>query len=133
MFKYFSLIIILMVSGCGFIPTTDNYNSKVQSWIGVHVSVLEEGWGYPTRKLETYNGNIVYVFDYSSTVTTPTTANTTYSPAVQAGGVIYVPATSQTQISSGRTYVLSCSTFFTLNKDSGVIENVRFEGNNCKS
>ena len=86
-----------------------------------------------TRKLEAYNGNIVYVFDHSSTVTMPTTANTTYSPAVQAGGVIYVPASSQTQINGGQTYVLSCSTFFTINKDSGVIENVRFEGNNCKS
>ena len=133
MIKNLSLMVVLMISACGSIPTTGNYNLIVQSWVGSHISVLEANWGYPTRKLEAYNGNIVYVFDHSSTVTMPTTANTTYSPAVQAGGVIYVPASSQTQINGGQTYVLSCSTFFTINKDSGVIENVRFQGNNCKS
>ena len=124
---------VVLLSGCGAIPTTENYNTRVQSWVGSHVSVLEGSWGYPTRKIEAYNRNVVYVFDRSSAITMPTTANTTYSPAVTAGGVTYVPASSQTQISGGQSYVLSCSTFFTINKDSGVIENVRFQGNNCKS
>jgi len=132
--KYKLLFLVaLFISGCVTIPTAEKYNQQLQQFIGLHVSYIEKSMGYPTSKTETFNGDIVYVYDKSSTYTTPTQSRTTYTPAVTAGGVVYVPAKSKTSTTGGNIIIHNCSTFFTINKVTGIIEHIRFEGNACKA
>ena len=127
------LFVAFITSGCVIFPTAEKYNLKVQKYVGLPVSNLENTMGYPSRKTEAFNGDAVYIYDKSSSYTTPTKSKTTYTPAVTAGSVVYVPASSKTKITGGQTYHSSCSTYFTINKTNGIIKHVRFEGNACKS
>lgn len=114
-------------------PTVDKYNQKMQDFVGLPVSNLEKTMGYPSRKTEAFNGDVVYIYDKNSSYTTPTKAKTTYTPAVTAGNVVYVPSSSKTKVTGGHTFKLNCSTYFTINKTNGVIKHMRFEGNACES
>ena len=127
------LLVAFIISGCVTFPTTEKYNLKVQKYVGLPVSNLENTMGYPSRKTEAFNGDVVYIYDKSSSYTTPTKSKTTYTPAVKAGSVVYVPASSKTRVTGGQTYHSNCSTYFTINKSNGIIKHVRFEGNACQS
>lgn len=125
--------LFFLLSGCGVLPTEEKYNVAVHKWVGIHVSELEKVVGYPSRKLEAFNGNPVYVYEKSSTYKTPVKSETKYTPPVAVNGVVYVPEKSETKTTGGVIFVNSCSTFFTINKNTGLIDSVRFEGNSCAS
>jgi hypothetical protein len=126
-------LLCFFMFGCGMMPSEQKYNTSIQKFVGAHVSQLESSVGYPSRKLEAFNGDSVYVYDTSSTYVTPVKSETKYTPPVAVNGVVYVPEKAKTKTTGGVSISKNCSTFFTINKDTGIIESARYKGNSCTS
>ena len=109
---------LLQLTACA---TSAKYSAIVDSWTGSHIDKLVASWGYPTNSFEAPNGNKVYVYSTSRSVTLPTTAQTTY-----------YGNTANTYINGGQTIGLTCETFFEVDKDQKIVT-WRWRGNDCKS
>ncbi len=100
----------LLLAGCA---TTENYNRKLDTWVGHPVNELFEAWGPPATTFENGLGMTMYTYIYNG----GTTYNTLPNPYLN------YTATYQTQ-----NYCKT--TFFVRN---GFIKNWRWEGNSCRS
>lgn len=63
-----TILLIITVSGCA---THKNFVTKYNRWIGKNISELIRESGYPNSSYDIPNGNKVYVYTKSTTLTTP--------------------------------------------------------------
>lgn len=128
------VVVIFIISGCVTTrPTAEGYKQLMDQYVGIHASELEDRMGYPDKISEAFNGDKVYVYDKRSSYTTPVKSKTTYTKAVEVNGVVMKPAKSETKTTGGDTITRYCTTYFTINKSSGIVEKIRWEGNSCKA
>lgn len=118
-----SILSLIFLAGCA---TTAKYEAKLNTWIGQTPEHLINTWGYPAGSFDHPNGNRVYVYSASRTVST-TMPGTTYLN--HNGGGRYT-ATTYGGATINSDYW--CKTFFEVGP-GGKIDTWKYEGNDCKS
>lgn len=112
---------LLSLCGCALFASTDKYEAKLNTWIGHPVTDLEDSWGYAAGSFIAADGNKVYVYSSSSSVTQPMTVyQSTY------GGQ------TATTVTGGDTTQYSCVTYFETDATGRIIK-WRYTGNACRS
>jgi hypothetical protein len=122
----FMLLCVCLVSGCA---TTANYQRILNNWQGAKMSDLINTWGYPDAAVRLPNGDLVYMYTRQRFYTTPTTPMMTPTIINVSGTPMYA-TTYNGMVMGGQSYILSCRTWFEVNRQ-GVIVNTQFQGNNC--
>ena len=90
-----------------------NFDDKVQSWVGVTGERLLEEWGYPQRTINNpLNGNRVLVYGSQRTSST--------SIPIYKNGPVYTAQNTR-----------YCNIYFELD-NTGIIIKSRYEGNACR-
>lgn len=109
------IIGLLLLGGCA---TTEGYNRRINSWIGIDVSQLLEKWGPPTSEYDLPNGNRIYTWRKGGEG---------LGYIIPVGGMLVAAREDKT-----------CTTHFEVNKYSIDKEYIRVmrawaEGNGCKA
>jgi hypothetical protein len=89
------------------------YEEVLESWIGADINNLIDSWGPPDQQYRMPNGNMLYTWIDSSSVT---------MPFMNDGDTIW----------GGGTLIFSCTTTFSV-QPSGRIFSWRWKGNKCRS
>jgi predicted small secreted protein len=110
----------LILSGCA---TTQGYEQKVNSWMGLSESQLIRSWGVPQQTF-TSEGSRYFVYNSSRNVYLPGTTPTYTANIV--GNIAYINSYGG---SAPQNLNFSCSTTFQL-KNHKVVS-WRFKGNDC--
>ena len=116
------ILCIMFFSACA---STAKYEEILDSWVNNNVNDLVRSWGYPKNSFKAPNGNRVYVYEWSSSYTSPTYTNTTHN---LVGDTIQ----SNSLTTGGLTTHYWCRTFFEVGFNDRIIT-WRWEGNDCKS
>lgn len=103
--------------------TAADYQATLNTWMGHDITTLTNSWGYPTRSFQAPNGNTVYVWQGSSSITLPSNTTTTY----QAIGNTVQANSTTTQ---GENLNFYCETMFEVNSDNRIIK-WTYSGNRC--
>lgn len=115
-------VILSMLVGCA---TTKTYKETVESYIGHPELELTEKWGPPFRVYGDNDTIKTLVYSYVDNVhipaTDPTYVTQRNGPYLMGGWSGGTPE---------ENYMLRCYTEFTIR--GGIINNVSWEGNNCK-
>lgn len=106
------IIAIMILTGCA---TTEKYEAILNSWVGSDINDLMRSWGYPVGSFQAPNGNTVYVYSSSNSVTTPIRTYSFNNVLTTTGG---------------QTLDLWCRTFFEIDSSKKIVL-WRWEGNNC--
>lgn len=124
---FWIFIISFLLAACA----TDNYYAQaLNSWHGNNLSTLFKVWGAPDQVLPIPNGNTYYIYNSQSVQSAPGP----YVPSFFAynnpgSGNKAVVGTVMLQ-SPPTLYVLSCRTWFEVDKNSNII-NAGAKGNYC--
>ncbi len=121
---------LLCTTGCA---SSQKFNETVQSMVGQSVHDIEEWLGHPDEISENYAGNKVYVYSSSAWHTNPTRSKSTSTRAVEAGGVVYVPAKTTTTTTGGGSYRLYCDIYLTIDSETERVHRASTKGNDCTS
>ena len=108
-------VLLLICGGC---VSSEKYSAAMDSWLGADVNKLVDSWGYPDNTLKIANGNTVYIYNRSTSYTTPVT--------------VVNPVYGTSYASGGQTVNLDCQTFFEVDKNNQIV-NWQWKGNNCVS
>jgi hypothetical protein len=118
-----TLILIVFLSGCA---TQAKYHRAVKSWTGLDASELIHAWGYPDATIQAPNGNTVYIYGKSNSVTLPSQTSVTGS-ATPWGSFSGSAITT-----GGQTVNYACNTYFEINNNDAIVS-VSYKGNGCVS
>ena len=118
------LIILIMSTAVASCMNSEAYAQKLDSWVGHDISELVNSWGYNTGSFQAPNGNMVYVWENSSSYTTPVQSNST---STLIGNQVFTNTTN----SGGDTFNFLCRTYFEVNSDNTIVS-WQFEGNVCR-
>jgi hypothetical protein len=113
------LFTILFIVGCA---TQAKYEAILNTWIGSNINNMMNSWGYPSGSFKSPNGNTVYVYGDSRTMTMPTQSRTTQD----------FLGNYETTITGGETINLHCTTYIETD-EHGMIVKWSFKGNHCVS
>jgi len=136
----------MLIAGCATIPTTENYEKVLNTWVGSSVDNLVSSWGPPMRSYNLSNGG--QVIEYSNSRNAQiggyayTQPETTYNYGTASaygnnGNSAYgsYSGTTTRYVQKQRpTYnvTLTCTTRFTINS-YGKVEKWNWQGNSCKA
>lgn len=104
---------LVIAVGCA---TTAKFEQALSSWEGRHVNDLVDDLGYPTRTMDAFSGNTVYIYERRGSFRTAETTTEIY------GGT--------TMTSGGQDVQLRCDAFFEI-RDDGIIVRTSYSGNYC--
>ena len=98
------------------IATEEKYDQHLQSLLGYHVSELEKAAGLPTRQQENFDGDLVHIYDWRRSYSSPRIFSTSYHSGYR-----------------GNTFVSFCKDYYTISKETELVNHARSEGNACKA
>ncbi len=110
------LILITLIASLVGCATQAKYDKKLYSWKGQSIEDLFSSWGYPASSFVMPNGNTMYVYTHSSTMTVPT----------------QIWPNGQVNPLSGQQVEHWCKTYFEVNKEKKILH-CSYEGNACVS
>lgn len=115
-----AIVLAAFISSCA---TTEGYEKILNSWVGSNINDYIKANGYPDNSFTAPNGNKVYAYNASGSVTLPTQTHSTYNVY---GNSVY----GNTYTTGGQTINLSCQTYFEVNKNN-IITTWQWKGNHC--
>jgi len=118
-----TLFFCVMLAGCA---TTEKYEKKLNTLTGAKADRVIDILGYPDSVLKLPNGNDVYVYAKSGSVTLPGQTTTT---ANAYGSTVYANSIT----TGGTTLDFWCKTFVEIDKATTEVVAWRTRGNNCIS
>lgn len=115
------LILIANLNAC---QSNKFYSGELDSWIGRDISKLQELWGDPNESFKSPNGNVIYVWEQSTTYTLHAQNHPTYSAIGNQSfrGPINLARDEHT---------FWCRTQFEVNSQESIIA-WEYEGNDCR-
>lgn len=132
MIKLSVLLISLVLAGCA---TTANYETKLNTFIGVSENNLIASWGVPDKEYHLNDGKKAVEYVHKNTIRsggyTYTVPQTAYHSGV-IGDKPYSGTFTQyvVQTEPVQQYKLFCKTSFIINT-KGLVESWQHEGNDC--
>ena len=112
-----TIVLLSVVTGCAHKGKENAEDSKrkniamMDTWIGAPVDAVVKKIGYPDSQFLAPSGNMVYVYSYSHSKTSPVTARTYRYD--------YIPDT--TLYSGGETDTYWCKMYFEIGQDKKIL------------
>ena len=122
----FAVVLLSVMAGCAHKGKEKAEDSErenkamLDTWVGAHIDALVQKGGYPDEQFMAPSGNVVYVYSFSDTKTSPVTART----------YRYERLPNTTLYSGGETITYWCKMFFEIGQDKKILR-WSAKGNSC--
>lgn len=122
-----TIIAALILVACA---TANNYQQMLEHWRGAKEQDLLKTWGEPDAAIKLPSGNRVYMYSHEQLYSIPSTYQSSPGTLTNVNGKTTYTSSFNEVFATGQTVTRYCRTWFETNP-SGIIINVRSQGNNC--